>query len=283
MPEIYKKIFTEEDTYILSEKTFNIDNDVSYIYKKSGFEEFLNKLKFKKFTSINVFAFKFKDISSSELSSQDSILADIVMPINIISGIFSKGSFYNVDKNSEHLNYIQLSPIYKSIMYILDNDYDLTHLSKKDKADLNMTISEKGIKATIAHELSHWISDCLHNKHITKLLHKAMDLNSKEVLLLRQKNVNMTYFEIDAQVHSIKTLKFLHKGDWDNLTFTDVVMQYPAMLKLMVLIKDKFGSDILNIWQKFLLKRLHRESLLGKNMNNFVDSKRIHNNDFIIY
>lgn len=37
----------------------------------------------------------------------------------------------------------------------------------------------------------------------------------------------------------------------------------------------KYGQDILDIWVKYLFKRMSRENLVGKNMNSKIDIEKL--------
>ena len=131
-------------------------------------------------------------------------------------------------------------------------------------------ITEERIKSAISHELSHCISDSLYNNHIGRILKRADELNNADIVKMGKKNVNMTYFEIDAQIHAIKELKRKHKMKWDRLLLIDIFEMYTSLYFIASTLYKNYGQDILDIWQKMLLKRMIREKLLGKNMRNFV-------------
>jgi hypothetical protein len=88
----------------------------------------------------------------------------------------------------------------------------------------------------------------------------------------------MTYFEIDAQIHGIKQLKQSKKKEWDSRSLEDVILQYSLLKRIVDDIYGNYNKDILNIWLKDLVKRMHRENLLGKNMKLPIDLRRITEN-----
>ena len=49
--------------------------------------------------------------------------------------------------------------------------------------------------------------------------------------------------------------------------------KYPALRGIYIDIYKKYGKQIVDLWQKNIIKRMHRENLLGKNMSQYVDYK----------
>lgn len=264
--------FNKDKLQPLLEKTFNIDADVDYIYEKSGFPKFIedfNEGKMPYKSQLFSFEFNFLDtifnkIPSSELKTEDCVKAHSILPLDISTGISRKGSHYYPTTPSI---FISISPNALSVYYSKDEH----NLSDIEKRMISREITENRLKIGIHHELSHWISDCFYNKHLTKIVHSALELQSPERMLLKQKDVNMTYFEIDAQVHSIKGLKRKFTQDqWDTLTIEDILVEYPSLMSVYRVLKRDHGLDVALIWQKNLIKRLEREGLLGKNMRTFL-------------
>lgn len=256
----------------LLEKIFNIDADVDYIYEKSRFPEFIKDFnEGKKPYKSQLFSFEFNfldiifnKIPSSELKTEECVKAHSILPLSISTGISRKGSHYYPITPSI---FISINPNALSVYY---ND-DQEKLEDIDKKIISKEITENRLKIGIHHELSHWISDCLYNKHLSKLVHSANELQNPERMLLKQKDVNMTYFEIDAQVHSIHGLKRkFTQAQWDMLTLEDILTEYPSLVSIYRVLKKDHGLDVALIWQKNLIKRLEREGLLGKNMRTFV-------------
>lgn len=277
----YERYFGEEDEHSkFLENTFDIDNDVDYIYEH-GCVSLIKMINTKSLSLNDLKDFPFIVILSSKLKDEDSIKANSVIKIKIKCGFFDDGNLYHINKNPSK-NYIQISPLYSPVVTLIKNNYDKSKLSKEDKRYISNSLNEKGMKVIIAHELSHWISDCLYNKHLTKIVTRAIDLQDEDVLKLRQKNVNLTYFEIDAQIHGIKTLKHNYKERWDMLSFEDVASHYPALLSVARKVFLNYGEAVLELWEKNILKRMARENLLGKSMNNYIDVKYLRNPSFNI-
>jgi len=260
-----------EESQILLEKTFNIESDVDLIYEKGGFSEFLKaftageKPYEDELNSIQkIKHIVFDLIPSSELQTEDCINAHRQNPIDIYTGITIMGSHY--------------SPTNKTIFIslnssALDVNYsgDIHYISSSQKETIYNEITEQRIKIAIHHELSHWISDSLYNKHIGRIINRGLELQNNDIIKLKQKDVNMTYFEIDAQVHSIKELKRNYdEREWNELSLRDIMIKYPSLSAVYKELKSKHGLDVALLWQKNLTKRLYREGLLGNNMKQFV-------------
>jgi hypothetical protein len=291
----YKPLFKEPSCDYLSallEKTFDIDKDVDYLYKKSNFNSIINYLKnpvsYPLESSLKDKLLKNKDITlyetdSSFLKNEDSQKAHDINPIKIYLGIYNDGSYYN-----EKLQVIYVSMNYSAInIFIQYGQFGKKAIQNalSSESSYNSIINEiksLKIKSSISHELSHWISDSLHNRHIKKIIDLAIKLEKPEILLLKQKDVNMTYFEIDAQIHGIKNLKRIKNEIWDALTLTDIFFMYTSLRATLRQIYTKYGKDVLNMWLKNLIKRMSREDLLGTNMKQFPDIKKLTENIYTI-
>lgn len=271
-----KKIHLSYESYLKSlnedrvnEKLFNIEDDVDYIIEESGIEDFYKDLKSGKmpyYTEIiNDEEIAFLVMKSDELRSEDAVKAHAVNPISIFIG-FAKGnigSHYNPKDK-----YLLASPTRSAFKVLYLGEEDELEPSKRET--LKKDLSLERLKYALAHELSHWISDSLHNKHIESIIDRANDLNDAEYMKLKKQDVNMTYFEIDAIIHSIKEMKRRYtEEEWNNLTFRDIMLDYTALNVVDNLLKERYGLEVALIWQKNLFQRMHREGILGKNMRTF--------------
>ncbi|NCO32190.1 hypothetical protein GW891_05525, partial [bacterium] len=121
--------------------------------------------------------------------------------------------------------------------------------------------SSKSFKATIYHELTHWIDDTLHNKFITKKIEKAKDGDLKGKL----GSVNHANFEINSQIHAIKQIKReMSQEDFDDLTWENLFKKKSSLMSNFKNFKDE---KTYNIFINNFVKRLHKEGLLPKKMN----------------
>lgn len=142
---------------------------------------------------------------------------------------------------------------------------------KRKKSSLVLVESVQDFSVKEVFEDSYY-SILLENTDVNnKITTKATQLKDEDILKLKQKDVNMTYFEIDAQIHGIKNLKNYGKENWDTLKLDDIFFEYNSLRKIAKKIYFKYGEDILQIWEKNLIKRMDREKLLGKNMKNYID------------
>ena len=271
-----KKIYLSYESYLkslnedrLNEKLFSIEDDVDYIIEESGIEDFYKDVESGEmpyYTEIiNDEEIAFLVMKSDELRSEDAVKAHDVNPISIFIGFATGniGSHYNPKDK-----YLLASPTRSAFKVFYLGEEDKLEASKRET--LKKDLSLERLKYALAHELSHWISDSLHNKHIESIIDRANDLNDAEYMKLKKQDVNMTYFEIDAIIHSIKEMKRRYsEEEWNNLTFRDIMLDYTALNTVDNLLKERYGLEVALIWQKNLFQRMHREGLLGKNMRNF--------------
>lgn len=279
---------------VLYEKTFNIKKDVDFIYNKF-FKNFLKDLytgeynfyinivkkfsSFKKEKLMETNDIIFGIIDSNELKSEDCKKANKLNQLNIYCGIFNSGNCYIPKVSSIESPYIQLS-LSKNTIILFFNDY------KGDSKNIkfyNNYLKENYIKSSIAHELSHWIDDSLHKGFLTSFVDLSEWLDDVDILKLKKEDVKLTYFEINAQIHGIENLKKRNKKKWNNFTLKDIFWEYTALASIAENIYIDYGEDILKIWQKYLLKRMARENLIGKNMRSFVNHKNLFETRFVIY
>jgi len=267
----YKSFIADSESDFLSpilENTFDINKDVDYLYNLF-FKEFVNDFNNKK---INLSYFILLDkikVKSSILETEDAKKAHEINPIMIIRNL-SYGAGYDSLKSN-----INLSLNKKTILLFIKYKYDLElikdNLSISNFKSIIQEITEHRIKSMISHELSHWISDSLYNSHLTSLALLAKQNKNPELMKLDKENINLTYFEIDAQIHGIKNLKRQFKDEWDLMTLEDVFFYYNNLKNTAQDVWYNYGKETLEIWEKNLLKRMQREGLLGKKMNHFVN------------
>lgn len=278
--------------YLLLEKTFNISKDVDYIYKRcfasmmkeikkhSDFSEdditkLLNGKHGKFFRDVLSYSDSTLDtIDSSELPSKQAQEAHWANHANIRCGVFADANYYK-----------PLKPGYCMIQISINPTAFALALNGKETIEKNVPpnllsqfyndLEPARIKVSISHEISHWLNDTFHNFHISKLLKIAKELSKPEMVKLHKKDVNMTHFEIDAQIHGIKQLKKSHRKDWDNMNLKDVFHLYTSLNYMAKQILGNYGKDVFNVWQKLLMKRMAREKLLGKNMRSFMKPEEI--------
>ena len=235
---------------------------------KRLFTDFMAELNRKEYPPLEVIqgaisgkAYRRYSMSSSMLVNKSSIAAHAIKPIKINVGIYPTPAYsppnnvINLTFNPHVLNLLKQGTV--------------SQLDKKELIRFRNETSPNKIKATIAHELSHWLNDVLHNSHIEKVVDLSAEYNDRSILKLGKEDVNMTHFEIDAQIHGIKTLKQqFSTAQWNKMTIGELMDKYPSLHQIW---RDtqKYGNNIVDIWKKLLLKRMAREKLLGKNMKTF--------------
>ena len=241
----------------LMEKTYNIDKDVDYIYN-NGFKKTIDDfLKNNNLPSMRTY----KKIKSNELKSKDCKESNLSNPITILCGGFSN-SYYDY-KNSN---------IYISLNMGAFKHLNNKNLSINDMRAIKNEISENRIKATIYHELSHWISDSINNSYLSNLFKRVNstkdDFEATFIRNMGLRDVNMTYYEIDAQIRGIKQIKRTHKKEWDKMTLVDLFYKYSTLRQIGRTLYG-FNKNVYNYWMKDLIKRMNREGLLGNNMRDY--------------
>lgn len=198
-------------------------------------------------------------IYTSDLVSPLCIKADQVNPCEInINKSNSGGNWYrpgdqliNITFNQQVLGLIRQAGSMKDAMAYVG-----------EKANQFRTeISPAIVKGSIHHELAHWVQDSLNNRHIGKLVDKAMQSGARGLVPDGQ-DVNAHHMERDSQVHNVLQLKREYEQAWDHMTFIQMIQLSPAMNATY----SMMPPDQRVVWLKKLKTRLAREGLLGQNM-----------------
>lgn len=253
--------------YYFVENVFNIDNDVDFIYDKF-FKFYIDR-----FNKENILPdiSNYGKIQSKELKSKEAVIANKNNPIIIYCGVFNNSN-YNPNKKEVYISF-NIGAIEKYSKRF--------SFSKNDLLTIEKQFEESSIKASIYHELSHWLSDSLYNNYLYTLIMKTKNINIndpkrnekiKKILNSGKMSRDASYYEVDAQVYAIKQLKRDNKKEWNNLTFLDLLFMYSPLRKVA---KDLYniGENVYKEWVNDLFKRLHREKLLGDNMKNIPEYK----------
>ena len=246
----------------LNERLVDVNDDVDMLYKRffeKDFEYVNNGGKID-----NSELFKTHYIDTSELISPVAKKAHSLNPCKIIINKRDGNNFnhYNPSKSLIVLN-VNLN----AINFIRDCDdktlesahEELINMRNPEQArNILNDFQESSIKGSIHHELTHWIDDSLHNKHITK----KMDIANERGKAIP--NVYSEKFEIEASVHNVAQLKREYSDIWDTLSFDDMLILSPALSSTTRTFKG--DKDVINKWKRFMKARMAREGLLGKNM-----------------
>lgn len=227
---------------LLTEKTFPLDEDVDYIWSKYLKE--LVDLVTKDFAFYaRKGAFIYKSITSDELPSDAAKEASKINRVVINIGV-GLGNNYNVA-----LKRIQVS-INLSAIGAMGN-YD--ELPAGQKKRIHSEFDPSALKASISHEISHWLSDSLHNRHLAKTIVK-FPLGF---------NINAHHIEVDAQIHALKELKRINQDKWDDMTMIDIYRIKPSF---HVVHREQSSKGEFAKWSRAFYSRAAREGLLGKKM-----------------
>lgn len=256
--KIISQIIKEE---IFQERLMNVDDDVDMIYN-IFFKDYIEKIQ--KTKSLNGIDFESKEYNTSFLNSPLAKKANKLNRCKIFTNI--DGNYYNpVDSiivmsiNDGAINFAK-----KEFNGNLIEAYN--YLKRKDgdnKANNFMNeFSEHKIKGSIHHELAHWIDDTLHNNHIKARANKANELG----VGMNKKGlpINADKMEIQGQIHNIKQAKNKYSDVWDDLTFDEL----KSLIPTINIVYNQLKGNIRDKWVRNLKSRMHREGLLGKNMEN---------------
>lgn len=273
-PKMQDNIFMDWlQKYRLEEKTFDLDNDVDFIYDKF-FKKYMDL-----YVKTGIFPVKQKiligELHSSELKTKEAKEANEKDPIIIKAGISYDTGAISYKKNNRYI-------LVCIDLYAIEHVND-SRLTNKDKKSLENILSENYIKSVIYHELSHWVSDVKYHNYISILISKALKLNVQndkdrqkinKILNLNKIDKYMTNYEIDAVIHGIKQTKRMYKKEWDKWDLMELFYRYGSLRNIAKRL-NKIDKKVYYEWLKDLTTRMHREGLLGKNMKNFPKSEMI--------
>lgn len=238
----------------IKEKLINILYDVDNIYDMFFKKDCEEILKSKKLTK-NMF--KEHIYSTDKLESPECIEANKYNPCKILINSLVTGNAYNPLTSIIYLG------LGKNLLNFVDNyNGDLTSAfdSLTDTTQKNNFLNEfkeYKIKSSIYHELVHWIDDTTNNRHIHKKIKKQYDTKIPIPM------VNNQNFEIQSQIHAIYVLKQHNSDIWNNISFDEMINLLPS---LTVVKQQMLKSGLYNNWKRKIIRRMHREGLLGKNM-----------------
>ena len=147
----------------------------------------------------------------------------------------------------------------------------IQEIPARQRKQFMVDLTPDRVKGSIHHELSHWLDDTLHGSHIKNRIDRALAAErngkyelAKKIMNQHKKEVGLTDYELNAQIHSIKQLKRANMDMWDILSFDEMVDMNASLIHLRELMK---GLDEYHTWKKTILKRMHREKLLGDEMS----------------
>lgn len=289
----------------LNEKLFKISSDVDLIYKlafkdfvKNFGEEKIKSIKTKEdatryidkidakykgqpFSQHDVRNVSFWEGDTSVLKNKYSVKSHIVNPCDISCGLICHSSRVCTSYYAPLDSKIVIT-INKAFYFVYDYIEQVKYgrspaetlvrrLQELGNGKLIEQFGEIRIKRSIAHELSHWISDSTHNRYLYDIMNSVKvspgSKNKLKKLLKKEKALLLTHFEIDAQVHDVLQIKRkVGNEKWNSMSFDDLLDYASNTKDSYENIKSFIGKDVAFEWKKRFLKRLNREGLLGDNM-----------------
>jgi hypothetical protein len=239
---------------LLNEKLTNVQVDVDYIFNKY-FKESYEVVE--RTRSLDNFEIPQRHFFSGLLKSELAVKANEVNPCVIQVGGDGFNSYSPKEKK------IRLTYSNNAVRFIrgYDNNIDkaASELEAEQAKSLLREFSPESIKASIHHELVHWIDDSLNNNHIRKHIEKAKETNTTS------SDANGHTLEIQGQIHNIVQLNNKFKDEWDNMSFNEMIQLSPALNTIM---KSFSSNKLKKQWVRNIKTRMYREGLLGKNMVN---------------
>lgn len=241
----------------------------SFIDKK-GFvdKDFLSKViedfnSFASASSKRKFTFFESNTKNLKSKSKDIEIANKLNPVKITIGVaIGYTTSYIIDEE------IYLTITKEEILYLIDCANNGENVfSKRNTYVENL----KECEHFVSHEISHWI-DFTTNKFVKPKFNnikKIAKINNVafELLISNPRAVEFaSYFEINAQIHTIKTLKEKYLKEWDTFSMYDVIHKNIG-LETAFKVLSFYSTQYANNWLKHLLKRMCREGLLGEKMS----------------
>jgi 8-oxo-dGTP pyrophosphatase MutT (NUDIX family) len=259
---------------LLTEKLANVDEDVDFLYN-TYFKDSIDEIQRTGIITKEMFKSDLKYILELPLHNIKSITGD-----NNYTGIYINrydGYWFDPIKNSISLSLINGDKIYQCLRKfnggIKEFCSTLTPNSCKYFMD---NLTEVGVKASIHHELAHYIDNYKNNYHIYD---KGMrNKLTAGIPFNNDYSINASKMEIEGQIHEIKQLYKKYKNVWDELSLNDLFNKEASLISVFRALKPEIRKQ----WLKDLVLRMNREGLLGKNMriNNNINEeiKDVHDN-----
>lgn len=244
------------DLIQLNESTFQLDEAVDYIYD-NYFRSVVSDIKRNIFDSLTPIQFYSSDLPDNDVINRANELNPVIIiahgdrptsynPIaSVINLTIERGAYRLAKEHGSIANAARL-------------------LSSDVLVQFKLEFTESKIKGSIYHELVHWLDDSLRNSHLTNLVNKSAQQQKPSIKNLNFRDVALTPYEREAQIHNIVQLKRDNAEIWDSLSFEDMIRLNPVLSRIFIRGKSQ---GWLPEWRRFLLKRMHREGLLGKQMS----------------
>lgn len=205
---------------------------------------------------------------SSELKSENAKIANSIIPVDIHVWLTFRSNQYTPGDKKIHICLPE---------NVLDTMLNGVHLVPRHLLpSLRAEVSDLKHKASIRHELTHWMDDAMHNLHLSKSIETTMALISagksraaqqayKRMTLGKHDDIYMTHIEVTPMVNQIAEYKRrVSKKQWDSMTWKDLMVALPSLGGL----NYKHGEP----WRRIMFDRLAREGLIGKSFTKDLQS-----------
>lgn len=202
-----------------------------------------------------------KVFDSRELQSAVGKQAHATKPIKILTYLFG---YWTNTYNPIH-NTINIC-LQMDLYHLMTSKLDLVPASYAQ--ELKNETSDVDMKATIRHELTHWLEDAIHNSHITNAAKNIQKVKTsggnwqktqQKSLWRGEADSYLSPSEINAFVHGIAELKRrLGQEAYDKLTWKDLLALYPSLGG----VDYSLGAE----FRRKMFTRMSREGLLGPKM-----------------
>lgn len=186
-------------------------------------------------------------------------------------GITLKFGFYNGNVYLPFKKEIKVGlslGLCREIKKIVDKNMDLKTVGKKlGLKNIDLKISRTRLIDALTHELTHLLDDISNNEILLKKVKSSINNNMSLSKTFSVNDMEKSYWEFNAQIHVIKTLKEIYSKQWDKLNIIQMLSLDNSLKGVYRYFRETKGVDFIKSWLKKLMKRLERENLLGKKMN----------------
>ena len=264
---------------IITEAVFSIDDVVDYIFNKVYKDFFTAVAQYKngnppildRLELPDEIIFTTGDIAQ-HVNNKKFIQAHELNPLIIKIGLGK--NYYQPLRNEMSIGFTPvLYQLIRSAIIQGDTYDQMISAIRPDTLQKNADSEFTGVKVkgSIAHEISHWIDDTLHARHINTMLKKSektLDISKANAYMYRgEVDIYLTDYEINAIIHDIVQIKRdVGQKKWDLMSFEDLLGKAVAINATYKRIKATHTKADVSRFIKLLVSRMHREHLIGKNM-----------------
>lgn len=247
-----RKIIIEEVT-LLVENLYKISDQVDLLYDMF-FKDDIIRVNKGDYNNI----FKRKETTSIIFTSDLLKEAHNKNPIKII---INGNEFNNGYAFKDKILYLSIN--INAFNFIKDYSSIEDAVNKSGYKQLYNEFKEVKVKASIRHELIHWLDDTFTDVFNKRKIFKTSDDWNK------YNKTNYEYFdkfEINSVIGNIYEIKRQTDDDlWNKLSFEDMLDELPS-LSLIKKNMKKLDINKYNKWKRDILTRMARENILGDRM-----------------